>query len=89
MNEVVAMTLIKDTMMLSLEIGLPPLLVGLLVGLLVSIFQTTTSIQEQTLSFIPKVLATGATIVFLGPWMLSKTITWSINLISNIDLYIK
>lgn len=89
MNEIVAMNLIKDTMVMSMEIGLPPLLVGLVVGLIVTIFQTTTSIQEQTLTFIPKVLATGATVVFLGPWMISKITTWSIGLISNIDLYIR
>ena len=66
MNEIVAMNLIKDTMYMAMIVGLPPLLVGLVVGLLVTIFQTTTSLQEQTLTFIPKVVATMATVIFLG-----------------------
>ena len=65
MNEIVAMNLIKDTMYMAMIVGLPPLLVGLVVGLLVTIFQTTTSLQEQTLTFIPKVVATMATVIFL------------------------
>jgi len=88
MNEIVAMTLIKDTMYMAMMVGLPPLLVGLVVGLLVTIFQTTTSLQEQTLTFIPKVVATMATVIFMGPWMISQVTTWSINLIQNVSLYL-
>ena len=89
MNEIVAMNLIKDTMYMAMLVGLPPLLVGLVVGLLVTIFQTTTSLQEQTLTFIPKVVATMATIIFLGPWMINKVVTWTINLIQNVEVFIK
>ena len=89
MNEIVAMNLIKDTMYMAMIIGLPPLLVGLVVGLLVTIFQTTTSLQEQTLTFIPKVVATMATVIFLGPRMINKVVTWTINLIENVELFIK
>ena len=89
MNEIVAMNLIKDTMYMAMIIGLPPLLVGLVIGLLVTIFQTTTSLQEQTLTFIPKVVATMATVIFLGPWMINNVVTWTINLIENVELFIK
>ena len=89
MNEIVAMNLIKDTMYMAMIVGLPPLLVGLVVGLLVTIFQTTTSLQEQTLTFIPKVVATMATVIFLFSWMINKVVTWTINLIENVELFIK
>lgn len=50
----------------------PPLLIGLSVGLMISIFQTVTSIQEQTLAFVPKILAVFASILIFGPFMLSN-----------------
>lgn len=54
-----------------LEISLPLLLVGLCVGLCVSLFQTVTQIQEQTLAFLPKLIAMATALVFLLPWLLS------------------
>jgi flagellar biosynthetic protein FliQ len=81
------MNLVKETMLMAMVVGLPPLLVGLVVGLGVSVFQTTTSLQEQTLTFIPKIVATMATVIFMGPWMLQKVTTWSINLIKNIEVF--
>lgn len=87
MNEMVAMNLVKETMMMAMIVGFPPLLVGLVVGLAVSVLQTTTSLQEQTLTFIPKIIATMATVILLGPWMLQKVMTWSINLLANIEMF--
>ena len=49
----------------------PPLLAGLVIGLVVSLFQAATQIQEMTLSFIPKLLGVGASLVIAGHWMLS------------------
>lgn len=54
-----------------LIVAAPALLIGLVVGLLVSIFQATTQIQEQTLAFIPKIVAILISLVFLGKWMLT------------------
>lgn len=54
-----------------LIVAAPVLLIGLVVGLLVSIFQATTQIQEQTLAFIPKIVAILISLVFLGKWMLT------------------
>jgi flagellar biosynthetic protein FliQ len=65
---------------LALKVGLPLLLVGLGVGLIVSIFQAITQIQEQTLSFIPKILATVAVLVVGGPWMLDQLLTYTAEL---------
>ena len=67
----------------------PVLLVSLVVGLIVSIFQTVTSIQEQTLTFVPKVLAIFITIIILGHWMLNKMSEYMIGLWSDFSLYIR
>ncbi len=69
---------------LTLKVALPLLLVGLVVGLVVSVFQAITQIQEQTLSFIPKILATGAVLVVGGPWMLDQLLAYTRELWSSI-----
>ncbi|MBM7698317.1 flagellar biosynthesis protein FliQ [Kurthia huakuii] len=66
----------------------PLLLVALVVGLLVSIFQATTQIQEQTLSFVPKIIAVLVAIVFFGPWMLTKVVTYTKDIFENLTRYI-
>ena len=65
-QDTVVSTSPSQAMTSALKVGLPILLVGLVVGLLVSIFQAVTQIQEQTLSFIPKILALAAVIVILA-----------------------
>lgn len=67
----------------------PVLLVSLCIGLIVSIFQTVTSIQEQTLTFVPKVLSIFLTIIILGHWMINNMIEYMINLWSDFSLYIR
>jgi len=76
-------TVIQLTMVaieLAMKIALPILLVGLGVGLIISVFQAITQIQEQTLSFIPKVVATVAVLVVGGPWMLDQLIQYTSDL---------
>jgi flagellar biosynthesis protein FliQ len=70
-------TLSTQAMSLALKVSLPLLGVGLIVGVLISIVQAVTSIQEQTLSFIPKVLAMAAVLVIGGPWMLNQMLTYT------------
>lgn len=65
-------------------VGGPILGVALLVGLLVSIFQSMTQIQEQTLSFIPKVVAVAVVMLVLGPWMLSVLTSYTSNLLTQL-----
>lgn len=67
----------------------PVLLVSLIVGLVISIFQTVTSIQEQTLTFVPKILAIFATILICGSWMLNNMTTFTENLWENFSNFIK
>lgn len=66
----------------------PLLLLALAVGLLVSIFQATTQIQEQTLAFIPKIIAVLVGLVFFGPWMLSKMIAFTIDIYQNLNQFV-
>lgn len=66
----------------------PLLLVSLIVGLIVSIFQTVTSIQEQTLTFVPKVLAVFLTLMICGSWMLDQMSGFMSELWSNFSYYI-
>jgi flagellar biosynthetic protein FliQ len=66
----------------------PLLLLALGVGLIVSIFQATTQIQEQTLAFVPKIVAVFLGIVFFGPWMLSRILTFTHDILANLHQYI-
>jgi flagellar biosynthesis protein FliQ len=68
----------------AMEVALKLLLVGLIIGLLVSIFQAVTQIQEQSLSFIPKILGLVVVIVVGGPWMLGQLVTWTQELYGSI-----
>jgi flagellar biosynthetic protein FliQ len=77
-------SLVVDAMGVSLKIALPVLLVSLVVGLAVSIFQAVTQIQEQTLTFIPKVVAMAVVIVIAGPWMLGQIVSYTQNLYESI-----
>ncbi|MCB8814125.1 flagellar biosynthesis protein FliQ [Desulfosporosinus shakirovi] len=70
-----------------LLVGGPILGVALLVGLLVSIFQSMTQIQEQTLTFIPKVLSVVVVLLLLGPWMLSVLTVYTSNLLTQLATF--
>ncbi len=75
MNEDVVITLLQKMFILTLEISVPILLVGVVLGLLVSIFQTVTQIQESTLTFVPKIVGCVLLLIFLMPWMISIFVT--------------
>ena len=84
MNQDVVVNLAMQAMELAMKVGLPLLLVGLVIGLLVSVLQAVTQIQEQTLSFIPKILAIGLVILVAGPWMLNELLRYTYELYSAI-----
>ncbi|HZQ82114.1 MAG TPA: flagellar biosynthesis protein FliQ [Gaiellaceae bacterium] len=73
-----------QAMEVALKVAGPFLLAGLVVGLLVSIFQAATSIQEVTLSFIPKIVVTGAVIAIAGPWMIGQLVAYTQDLYLSI-----
>ena len=66
----------------------PALLVSLVIGLIISIFQTVTSIQEQTLTFVPKIIAVFLTLMVLGGWMLNEMADFMTKLWNNFSLYV-
>lgn len=67
----------------------PLLLVSLCVGLIISIFQTVTSIQEQTLTFVPKILAIFLGLIIMGHWIMNNMVEYMINLWSDFGTYIR
>ncbi|GIP27368.1 flagellar biosynthetic protein FliQ [Paenibacillus sp. J23TS9] len=71
-----------------LKVSAPMLLLGLIVGLIVSIFQATTQIQEQTLAFIPKIVAVLLAILLFGPWILTTLVDFTFNIFDNLYKYI-
>ena len=77
MDQDTVISLATAAMELAVKVALPVLLVGLGVGLVVSVFQAITQIQEQTLSFIPKLLAAAAVLVVGGPWMLNQLLAYT------------
>ena len=65
----------------------PLLILAIAVGLLVSIFQATTQIQEQTLAFVPKIIAVLVGLVFFGPWMLTNMVEFTLDIFQNLNRF--
>ncbi|GIN37516.1 MULTISPECIES: flagellar biosynthesis protein FliQ [Heyndrickxia] len=88
MNSDMVISLAEKGIYITLIVAGPLLLVALIVGLIVSIFQATTQIQEQTLAFIPKIVAVLIGLVFFGPWMLSHLLSYATDIFSNLTRYV-
>lgn len=82
------MDIASEALYLIIEVSLPVLLVSLVVGLVISIFQTVTSIQEQTLTFVPKIVCVFLALILLGNWMLTRIVEFMTSLWSDFSLYI-
>ena len=74
MNEATIIDLTRETVLTIVETSMPLLLISLVIGLIISIFQTITSIQEQTLTFIPKFIAIMLVVVLCGSWIMNKCV---------------
>ena len=74
--------LVRETMIIALKIASPILLAGVIVGLIISLLQSVTSIQDQTLSFVPKIAAMMLVAALLIPWIVIKLIDYSVELFS-------
>ena len=81
--------IVRTTLYTIIITSAPLLLVSLVVGLIISVFQTITSIQEQTLTFVPKVLAIFVTLMLLGHWMLNNMVNFTESLWGDFSLYIR
>lgn len=87
MSSEFVISIAKQGVYTTLMIAAPILLIALAVGLLVSIFQATTQIQEQTLAFIPKIVAVLLCLVLFGPWMLSKMLSFTTDIFSHLSQF--
>lgn len=88
MTQDIILDLVRDGLYTIIIVSAPPLLMGLVVGLVMSIFQTVTSIQEQTLAFIPKILAVLLALLLFGPFMMSNLTGYWERLIGDLPYYI-
>lgn len=79
----------SEALFMVITVSAPLLLVSLIVGLVVSIFQTVTSIHEQTLTFVPKIISVFLTLMILGNWMITKITDYITLLWHDFTLYIK
>ncbi len=83
------MDIARDSLFLIIKVSAPLLLVSLVVGLFISIFQTVTSIQEQTLTFVPKIVSVFLGLMLVGGWMLENLSAYMTELWSNFGLYLR
>lgn len=86
-DEIVAVA--SAALYLVIKVSAPVLLVSLVIGLTISIFQTVTSIQEQTLTFVPKIIAVFLALILLGNWMLTQLTNYITDLWTNFTVYIR
>jgi flagellar biosynthetic protein FliQ len=78
-----------ETFKIALMLALPALLTGMFIGLAVSIFQATTQINEQTLSFIPKILGVIIVIILTMPWMLNEMIDFATHIFNMVPEFVQ
>jgi flagellar biosynthetic protein FliQ len=88
MTEAYVLTLAKNAVTVMLILSGPVLLVSLIVGSLISLIQAATQINEVTLTFIPKIVAIGAVLAFLGSWMLQTLITFTTALFTSLPNFV-
>lgn len=88
MNTETVLTVAKHGIYTILMVSGPLLLIALVVGLIISIFQATTQIQEQTLAFVPKIIAVLVGIVIFGPWMSSQMLSYATEIFANLTRFV-
>ncbi|EGD46016.1 flagellar biosynthetic protein FliQ [Ruminiclostridium papyrosolvens DSM 2782] len=89
MDESSIINIAQEALKVILYVSAPILVISMVVGLVISIFQATTQIQEQTLTFVPKILSVVAAIALFGSWMLRVLIEYTQNIFININQFIK
>lgn len=88
MNAEMVISLAEKGVYTTLIVAGPLLILALTVGLMVSIFQATTQIQEQTLAFIPKIVSVLVGLVFMGPWMLGRLLSYANEIFNNLTRFV-
>ncbi len=85
MTELLVIKILRESLMTVLLVSAPILGAGMIVGLIVSIFQTTTSLQEQTLTFVPKIIAIFAAIMIFASWIIRTLTNYTVHIFSLIE----
>jgi len=85
MTDAEVIKIMREALMTTIVVSAPILGVGMIVGLVVSIFQTTTSIQEQTLTFVPKIIAIFIAIVIFAAWIIHTLVTYTKGVFSMVS----
>jgi len=81
MTEGDVIALLRDAIWITLKLSAPMLILGMAVGLIISIIQTTTSIQEQTLTFVPKLVVILLSIIVFAPWLIQNMVDFTRNIL--------
>ncbi|NQU44797.1 flagellar biosynthesis protein FliQ [bacterium] len=89
MTAQIVVDIMQESFRIALILALPPLLAALVVGVLVSVFQSVTSIQEQTLIFVPKMLAVMVALMLFFSWMLAMVIQFTVTMFQRIPDFVK
>ena len=83
------MDIAREALYLIIKVSAPLLLISLVIGLIISIFQTVNSIQEQTLTFVPKIIAVFLGMMLVGGWILENIVSFMTELWGNFGLYLR
>lgn len=89
MDSSTVVTLLKDLFLTTLAIAAPVLIAGLVTGLAISIFQTVTSISEQTMTMVPKMLVVAAVILYTMPWIITKLTDFTRPLLGDLASFVR
>lgn len=86
--EELVIDVMRESVLIMIKVAAPMLLVALTIGLIVSIFQTATSIQEQTLAFIPKIIGVFLALIIFGSWMLATLTEFITEIFTNFNKFL-
>lgn len=88
LNEQIVIDIIRQALWIVIKVSFPILIVSMVIGLIISVLQTVTSIQEQTLTFVPKLIAIILVIMISGNWIMTEVRNFAVELYSNFSYYI-
>jgi flagellar biosynthetic protein FliQ len=89
MNELFALEIGRNALMMTVMLSAPMMVAALVVGLLISVFQALTQINEQTLTFVPKILAVFAALLVCGPWLLNSLVGYAANMFTMLPSMVR
>jgi flagellar biosynthetic protein FliQ len=89
MNDLVIIDLAREALRTALSVAAPALIVSMIVGLTISVFQVVTSLQDQTVAFVPKVMAVMVVVVLSFPWMMRVMVTFTARMFTDFNLVVQ